>query len=423
MPIRHLPVRPNLDQVRHQAKDLLRALRTGDPEALTDFREHHPDRVDAADARLADSQLVLARSYQASSWTRLVQAVELSTAIWEDDLDAVRDLVSGNPRLLHEAVLLRTDSNWGPPMTYAANLGRDTIIRFLHGLGATDLESAAGRAALQGKVGTAKMLYDMAGRPPIPGDALGGPAYTLSAEGTAFLLAMGAPVVDGAGKRLAPVDVVLQTDGRNPEAKHTILEMYARHGLEFPDTPTMALHRGRLDLLEEHLRRDPGLLRRTFSHREIYPAAMGCGDPLDATVGTPLGGTTLLHMCVEYDELEIARWLLDRGMDVDARAAVGKSGFGGYTALFSTVVSQPNFWMNYRERGPFEASFTELLLERGADPNVRASIWKRLHPGHGDPARHEYLDVTPLSWGRRFHAPVFVSKPALRLIEAAGGME
>jgi len=32
--------------------------------------------------------------------------------------------------------------------------------------------------------------------------------------------------------------------------------MYVEHGLELPDTPTMALHRGRIDLLEEHLRRD-----------------------------------------------------------------------------------------------------------------------------------------------------------------------
>jgi ankyrin repeat protein len=148
---------------------------------------------------------------------------------------------------------------------------------------------------------------------------------------------------------------------------------------------------------------------------------MGCGDPLDATTGTPLGGTTLLHMSVDFNEIEIARWLLDRGMDPNVRSAVGASGFGGYTSLFSTVVSQPNFWMNHNQRGPFEAPLTELLLERGADPNIRASIWKRLHPGHGDPARHDYRDVTALSWGHRFHAPIFVSKPAMQLIGAAGG--
>ena len=91
------------------------------------------------------------------------------TAIWSDDIDAVRDLVTANPHLIHEHALIRTDSNWGPPMTYAANLGRDRIIRMLHELGATDLESAVGRAALQGQVETAKMLHEMAGQPAAPG--------------------------------------------------------------------------------------------------------------------------------------------------------------------------------------------------------------------------------------------------------------
>ncbi len=30
MPVRHLPVRPDLDQLKHQAKDLLRAIHRGD---------------------------------------------------------------------------------------------------------------------------------------------------------------------------------------------------------------------------------------------------------------------------------------------------------------------------------------------------------------------------------------------------------
>ena len=423
MSVRKLPVRPHLEQLKHQAKDLLRAVRARETAALAEFTEHHPTPPEPDDARLADAQLALARSYQAPSWPRLVQAVQLADAIWRDDAAAVRTLVMRNPSLIHEPVLVRTDSNWGPPLTYAANLGRDAIIRMLHGLGATDLASALDRAALQGMVRTAAMLHGMMGKPQPPADALGGPAYTLSVDGTAFLFELGARVRDEEGTLLAPVDVVLQTDSRKPAAKHAILEMYAQHGLALPDTPTMALHRGRIDLLEAHLLRDPALLQRRFTHREIYPAEMGCGDPLDATVGTPLDGTTLLHMCVDYDELEIARWLLERGADVNARAAVGANGFGGYTPLFNSVVSQPNFWMNYRKRGPFTAPFTELLLEHGADPNARASIWKRLHPGHGDSARHEYRDVTPLSYGRRFHAQIFVSEPAMALIVAAGGGE
>ena len=423
MPIRKLPVVPDLDQLKHQAKDLLRALHAGDAEAIAELRELHPDTISPGDANLADAQLALARSYQASSWPRLVQAVEMARAIWADDIGAVRDLVTRNPNLIHEQVLIRQDSNWGPPMSYAANVGRDRIVRMLHVLGAKDHKHAFGRAILQSKIATAKLIRELLGMSGIPDDGLGGPAYTLSVEGTRYVLSFDPPMYGKNGELLAPFETVVSTDGRNPAAKHAILGMYAEHGVRFPDTAPMALHRGRIDLLEQHLERDPELLYRTFAHEVIYPPEMGCGDPLDATTGTPLGGATLLHMCVEYDEIEIGRWLLSKGADPNAKARVGKSGFGGYTPLFNTVVSQPNFWMNYRKRGPFDAPFTRLLFDHGADPNVRASTWKRLHPGHGDTTRHDYRDVTPLSYGRRFHAPIFVSQPAMDMIRAAGGVE
>jgi hypothetical protein len=300
-------------------------------------------------------------------------------------------------------------------MSYAANLGRDRIIILLLAMGATDLETALDRAVLQGKIGTARKLHALMGSQRLTEELLGGPAYTLSATGTAFALEMGAKVVDEDGKLLAPVAVVLESDSRKPQAKHEILEMYVKHGAELPDTPTMALHRGRIDLLEDHLRRDSGLLSRTFAHEEIYPPSLGCHDEILATHGTPLNGATLLHMCVDYDEMEIARWLIDRGTDVNTPASIDRDGFGGHTALFATVVSQPAFWMNYL-KGPQVAPFTELLLEHGAEPDVRASLRKQLHPGYDDNTMHEYRDVTPLEWGERFHNQIFVSRPAMHLI-------
>ena len=176
MPARRLPVRPHLEQLQRQAKEFLHAVHTGDPNAIAELHEHHPEPIEPSAAKLADAHLVLARSYGVSSWTRLVHAVQLAEAIWRDDLDSVRALITQNPALIREHVLIRTDSNWGPPMTYAANLGRDAIIRFLHQRGARDLESAAGRAALQGKTNTLHMIYDMAGRPPVHTGSLAGPA-------------------------------------------------------------------------------------------------------------------------------------------------------------------------------------------------------------------------------------------------------
>jgi len=419
MPERRLPVKPDLDQLKNQAKDLLGAIRAGDQSAIAEFEQYHPKKIDPANAKLADAQLVLARSYEASSWTRLVQSCQLIDAIWRDDVEAVRNLVVSNPHLLHENAGIR-NNNWGPPLSYAANLGRDRIITMLHELGATDLITALGRATLQSKIDTARMLHAMLGAPTPPAGSLGGPAYTLSAAGTALMFELGARVYDENGKPIAPADVVLETDSRKPSEKHAILEMYAAHGLTLPDTPTMALHRGRIDLLEEHLRRDPNLLRRRFTHEDIYPPEIGCHEDPHSTQGTPLAGTTLLHMCVDYDELEIAKWLIAHGMDVNEKASVDADGFGGHTALFATVVSQPNFWMNYQAR-PQAAPFTQLLLDHGADPNVRASLRKQLHPGYGPEPIREYRDVTPLSWGERFERKVFVSEPAMRLIAERGG--
>jgi hypothetical protein len=406
MPVHRLPVRPDLDQLHRQAKERLGAI--------------HAEGN--AHAKLADAQLALARDYGASSWTRLVQAVQLADAMWRDDLEKVRDLVTRNPTLINEDVLIRTDSNWGPPMTYAANLGRDRIIRMLHERGARDLESAAGRAALQGKVQTVHLIHELAGRPPLEKLSLAGPAYTLSVEGTAVLLTLGARVTGPNGVDHNTMEHLLGTDSRNPPAKHRILEMYVEHGFDPPDTPVMALHRGRLDLLEAHLARDPDLLTRTFDITDVFPLAPACSADPYAAQGTPVHGTTLLHIAAYFDELEIAGWLLDRGMDADVRAAIDSDGFGGYTALFSTVVSQRNFWVNYGKGEPDHARFTRLLLERGADPNIRASIRQRLEPGHGGGPVREFRDVTPLSWGERFEAKIFVSRESMRLIEARGGL-
>ena len=421
MSVRRLPVRPNLEQLHHQAKELLRAIHAGDASAIAELREYHHESIDPSGVKLADAQFVLARSYLASSWTRLVHAVQLADAIWRDDLDTVRTLITRNPELIKEDVLIRTDSNWGPPMTYAANLGRDRVIRLLHQHGATDLKSAAGRATLQGKAKTLLMILELAGRPPIDKFSLAGPAYTLSVEGTAVIFMLGVRVDGPDGVDTNTMEHLLGTDSRNPAAKHRILEMYVEHGFDPPDTPVMALHRGRIDLLEAHLARDPDLLTRTFDITEIYPLAPACSREPYTAQGTPVHGTTLLHIAAYFDELEIGEWLLDRGMDPDARAATDADGFGGYTALFSTVVCQHNFWVNYGKGRPDDALFTRLLLDRGANVNIRASLLQRLEEGHGGGPLREYRDVTPLGWGEQYHDKIFVSRESMRLIEARGG--
>lgn len=91
---RRLPVHPRLEAIEAEAD----ALRLASPTALS--------RDGAAKA--------LAESYGVATWERLRQAVRLADAIWRDDIESVRTLVTTNRALLHEPVLIRRDSNWGP---------------------------------------------------------------------------------------------------------------------------------------------------------------------------------------------------------------------------------------------------------------------------------------------------------------------
>jgi hypothetical protein len=413
VPERHFPVRPDLDQLKHQAKDLLRAVRAGEPSAVAEFQRNHPGPILPGVARLADAQLALARAYGIASWPRLVTACRLIDAIWHDDVETLRGMVRRDPRLLHEDARA-VKGNWGPPMSYAANLGRDRVIEMLRAEGAEDVAFAFDRACLQGQLGTARRLHAM-GAQPVRGSVMG-PCETLSGDGLEFLLDLGAGLCDAQGDTLAPVGLVLETYCRNPEGKHRCLELIARHGVALPDTAPMAVHRGRVDLLEALVGRDPGLLNRTFTHEDIYPPSLGCHEDHSLALhGTPVAGGTLLHLCVEFDEIALARWLLDRGADVNARAAVDADGFGGHTALFGCVVSQV-----YR-CGTRDGAFGRVLLDHGADPNVRASLRKRLR-FVDDETEHTYRDVTALSWGERFHDRAWVNRGVMRLVAERGGV-
>ena len=65
----------NLEQLRKQAKELVRAARQGDAQALARIRAHAPDRERVL---LADAQLTLAREQGSTSWPALVAALEAS---------------------------------------------------------------------------------------------------------------------------------------------------------------------------------------------------------------------------------------------------------------------------------------------------------------------------------------------------------
>src|SRR6266566_3539094 len=76
-----LPSEPSLQQLRHQARDLQRAVRRGDQDALAEVAGRHPagspDGAAAAAFPLSAAQLVVARRYDFPSWVRLRRYVEV----------------------------------------------------------------------------------------------------------------------------------------------------------------------------------------------------------------------------------------------------------------------------------------------------------------------------------------------------------
>jgi ankyrin repeat protein len=173
----------------------------------------------------------------------------------------------------------------------------------------------------------------------------------------------------------------------------------------------MAFHRGQVDRLKDYLQRDRGLIKRRFSNREIFPPELGFVGEMVGLCGTPLDGTTLLHLAIDFDEQEMFDLLLAHGADVNAPATVDAAGFGGHTPLFNAVVSCA--YENGRQR---DAAMTRALLERGASRTARASLRKFLD-WIETPRWHEARDVTPAEWARNFPRKEPVSEEALRLLE------
>lgn len=82
MPTKRLPQAANIDHLKYQARDLLRAARAGEMQAFQRLREFHPKHHAKPDADLAqtlitlsDAQLCIAREYGYASWPRLREVV------------------------------------------------------------------------------------------------------------------------------------------------------------------------------------------------------------------------------------------------------------------------------------------------------------------------------------------------------------
>jgi hypothetical protein len=169
-----LPVHANLEQLRHQAKDLLRAARAGDADALRQINAVS-DR-----AQLASAQLALAREYGFQSWRRLKSEVERRQILTSRDLSRLRRLLAEEPELARIKMEHWRDHKQALPLGFMAMLRFDRerlgLPRELPGTGAVakalidagapvdgdpgDKETPLITAASYGDAEVAKVLID-----------------------------------------------------------------------------------------------------------------------------------------------------------------------------------------------------------------------------------------------------------------------
>ncbi len=120
MPPHFLPVRPSLEQLKNQAKDLLKAYRAGQPPAVARFREAMPrpfgtkdDQPERPSFSLRDAQLVVAREYGFASWSQMHnhiverESTPMIEMTVEAVIEAVVEAVKVNPNNHQRVVVLR----------------------------------------------------------------------------------------------------------------------------------------------------------------------------------------------------------------------------------------------------------------------------------------------------------------------------
>lgn len=393
---RPLPERPNLRHLKDQARDLYKA---GGAESLT------------------QAQFRVAREYGFTSWAGLKAHVEsldwtgqLKTAI--DDNDAIRvvRLMTANPDLHHTPITSKGDL----PLTYVAQCRaprswphlaperREALVRArfeiaewmlangsdIHQSGESPLMCALSRDRL-------RMLTLLIGHGANVNTEMWGwfpmiffPCENLDPEALKVLLDHGAnPNCARADQpRGTALDYVITTYVRRQHDLTSCIDLLLAAGAttQFDVPVVMDLLRGRVDEMAERLEADPSLVAARFPQL-VFGVTGG-------RVLT-LAGATLLHVAAEYQNLEAATLLLDRGADVNARATLDDDGVGGQTPIFHSATQ-------FADNG---LPVTRLLVDRGADLTVRAKV-----PGHYE-RPGEIVECTAL--GYALHLEEVTHKP------------
>jgi ankyrin repeat protein len=389
LPVRALPERPHLDQLKRQAKELLQAFRAGDASAVAEVNVFYRG-ADGATFALHEAQLVLARAYGFESWPRLKAYVDgaavrrLIEAVRANDAQTAAAILKVRPELantdtaedderraLHYAVLDRlpdmvrllmehgADARKGvyphreatSALTLAVERGYDEIVALIHEEEQRRREAAGGLAATaadilcdtiaRGDEEAALALLATDGglvhaRHRDGGTSLHAAAARLSERLVSWLLAHDADANARRPDGQTPLDRAAQARGHAPA---NLAERFAAVGL------LLRQHAAELSARSAVALGEADWLRARHAEGTLT-------NPIE-----PAGG--LLTIAANYDRPDLLQLLLDFGFDPDERKRVE----GLEEAAFSWGMP---LW---HCAGTGRYALAEMLLARGADPN------------------------------------------------------
>lgn len=355
MPVRPLPSNPNLDHLKHQAKDLLKAHAAHSPEIAQRIREFHPRFHHSTDAeifhaglKLSDAHLTIARESGFPSWTRLKRHIEKPTLADRLDLPhheriedplfrrAVDLLDAGDAAALRAHLKQHPDLAQRQVLFEGGNyFGNPTLLEFV-------AENPTRHGRLPGNIVEVSRVILDAGT-------------TQAALDETLMLAASSAVTHKCGAQIALIDLLCDY-GADPnaamrtaaaygefEAVHALIRRGARIDL------SIAAALGRTDEARRLLttadsedRHWAIALASQFGSVEIVRMLLDGGE--NPNRYNPVGGhsqSTPLHQAALAGHLDVARLLVERGARLDWKDTLWQG--------------TPADWAHYRGRSEVEA--------------------------------------------------------------------
>jgi ankyrin repeat protein len=376
-----LPPHPNLENLKNQAKKILKGYQAADAKTLKQIQEHHPRwrkatpaAIQSAHFTLSDAQLVIANQYGFETWSKLKAHVllhegrpsneeavkELREAAGRGDLQRLAEMLDANPGLIDER-------------------------------GGTGTRTALHSAVFGQQEAAVKFLLDRGANPNIRCE--GDYAFPLhfAAEKLHFpiirlLIEHGAdPIGEGDYHELGVIGWATAWDYIH--ANREIVDYLTAHGARHNIFSAVAV--GEVEIIRKLIAQSPGDLERRMDmvSKRRYPLHLAVVKKQAEALSTLLDlgahmealdevGFTALDQAAFRGETAMARILLDRGAKVRLPAAIGLERTRDVNRLLRedpTCLTPGKRWGSLIVRACEQASgaVVEKLIRAGAGVNVR----------------------------------------------------